>query len=57
MVITFGKITGGNAYNILAEKVNLTGTIRCTNLQLFRDMGDWLNFNISSIAKSCGAKV
>ncbi len=56
VVITFGKINGGNAYNILSEKVNLTGTIRCTNLQLFRDMGDWLNFNISSIARSCGAE-
>ena len=56
VVITFGKINGGNAYNILSEKVNLTGTIRCTNLQLFRDMGDWLNFNISSIANSCGAE-
>ena len=55
VVITFGKINGGNAYNILSEKVNLTGTIRCTNLQLFRDMGDWINFNISSIANSCGA--
>ena len=40
----------------MAEKVNLTGTIRCTNLKLFRDIGDWLNFNISSIANSCGAK-
>ncbi|ABM73009.1 Zinc metallopeptidase M20/M25/M40 family [Prochlorococcus marinus str. MIT 9515] len=57
VVITFGKINGGNAYNILCEKVNLTGTIRCTNLQLFREMGDWLNFNISSIANSCGAEV
>ena len=45
-----------NAYNILAEKVKLTGTIRCTNLQLFREMGDWLDFNISSIARSCGAE-
>jgi len=56
VVITFGKINGGNAYNVLSEKVNLTGTIRCTNLQLFRGMGDWLDFNISSIAKSCGAE-
>ncbi len=56
VVITFGKINGGNAYNILSDKVNLTGTIRCTNLQLFRNMGNWLNFNISSIASSCGAE-
>ena len=56
VVITFGKINGGKAYNILAEKVNLTGTIRCTNLQLFKGIGDWLNLNISSIANSCGAE-
>ena len=56
IVITFGKINGGNAYNILAEKVNLLGTVRCTNLELFKDMGNWLNVNISSIAKSFGAE-
>ena len=56
VVITFGKINGGNAYNILAEKVNLIGTVRCTNLKLFKGIGGWLSKNISSIANSCGAK-
>ena len=56
VVITFGKINGGNAYNILAEKVNLVGTVRCTNPKLFRGIGSWLNKNISSIANSCGAE-
>ena len=56
VVITFGRINGGNAYNILSEKVFLTGTVRCTNLKLFKHMGDWLNYNITSIAKSCGAE-
>ena len=27
VVITFGKINGGNAFNVLAEKVNLIGTV------------------------------
>ena len=56
VVITFGKINGGNAYNILAEKVTLIGTVRCTNLKLFRGIGSWLNENISSIANTCGAE-
>ena len=56
VVITFGKISGGNAYNILSEKVNLIGTVRCTNVNLFKDIGDWLKYNISSIANSCGAE-
>ena len=56
VVITFGKINGGNAYNILAENVNLVGTVRCTNLKLFHNLGNWLNENISSIANSFGAE-
>ncbi len=56
VVITFGKINGGSAYNILAEKVNLIGTVRCTNLKLFKSMGKWLNDHISAIAMSFGAQ-
>ena len=55
-VITFGKINGGNAFNILSEKVNLLGTVRCTNIDLFKNLGYWLHKNISSIAESCGAE-
>ena len=55
-VITFGKINGGNAFNVIADKVNLVGTVRCTNLNLFNSIGNWLKVNISSIAKSCGAE-
>ena len=55
VVITFGKINGGSAFNVLAEKVNLIGTVRCTNLKLFRNIGNWLSKNISSLANSCGA--
>ena len=55
VVITFGKINGGNAFNVLAEKVYTIGTVRCTNLKLFKNIGNWLNENISSLANSCGA--
>ncbi len=55
VVITFGKINGGNAFNVLAEKVNLIGTVRCTNIELFKNIGNWLKYNISSLASSCGA--
>jgi len=43
--------------NVIAEKVNLIGTVRCTNIQLFENIGNWLNENISSLANSCGADV
>ncbi len=56
VVITFGKINGGNAFNVLAEKVNLIGTVRCTNHKLFKNIGNWLNENITLLANSCGAE-
>ena len=56
VVITFGKISGGSAYNVIAEKVNIVGTVRCTNLNLFDNLGQWLNENITSIAAHCGAE-
>ena len=56
VVITFGKIIGGSAYNVIAEKVNILGTVRCTNLNLFDNLGQWLNENIISIANHCGAE-
>ena len=56
VVITFGKIIGGSAYNVIAEKVNILGTVRCTNLNLFDNLGQWLNENITSIANHCGAE-
>ena len=55
VVITFGKINGGSAFNVLAEKVNLVGTVRCTNLKVFRNIGNWLSKNISYLASCCGA--
>ena len=56
VVITFGKINGGNAYNVLAENVNLVGTVRCINPKSFKNIDTWLKENISSIVKNCGAE-
>ncbi len=55
VIVTFGKINGGNAYNVLAEKVNLIGTVRCTNFLRFKSIGDWLKDNISAMVSSFGA--
>jgi len=56
VVISFGKINGVNAFNVLAENFNLIGTVRCTNRKLFQNIGNWLNENITSLANSCGAE-
>ena len=56
VVITFGKINGGKAYNIISENVNILGTARCTDLNTFDILGGWLKKTISEIASSCGAE-
>jgi len=56
LVITFGKINGGKAYNILAEQVTILGTVRCTNVDLFDNIGQWLSSTISSLGETCGAQ-
>ena len=37
-VLTIGKISGGTARNIIAEKVRLEGTMRCFNPQVYDEM-------------------
>jgi len=56
LVITFGKINGGKAYNVLAEQVKLLGTVRCTNVDLFDNIGQWLNSTITNLGEACGAE-
>ena len=56
LVITFGKIKGGKAYNILAERVNILGTVRCTNVDLFENIDNWLKLTISALCETCGAE-
>ena len=35
VVISFGKISGGNAFNVIAERVKILGTVRCLDSQLY----------------------
>ena len=57
VVVTFGKINGGKAYNIVSENVNILGTARCTDINTFDNLGEWLKKTITDIASSCGAEV
>jgi len=56
VVITFGKISGGKAYNVLADEVDILGTVRCTSLNVFDNLEEWLITNIESLSESCGAE-
>ena len=56
VVISFGKVSGGNAFNVIAEKVNLLGTVRCLDSDLYEKLPEWIEEIVSNIASTYGAK-
>ncbi len=56
VVISFGKVSGGNAFNVIAERVKLLGTVRCLDSALYEKLPEWIEQIVSNIALTYGAK-
>ena len=56
VVISFGKISGGNAFNVIAERVKLLGTVRCLDIELYEKLPLWIEQIVQNIASNYGAK-
>ena len=56
VVISFGKISGGNAFNVIAERVKLLGTVRCLDIKLYEKLPLWIEQIVQNIASNYGAK-
>ena len=56
VVISFGKISGGNAFNVIAERVKILGTVRCLDIQLYEKLPQWIEKIVKNIASNYGAK-
>ncbi len=57
VVISFGKIQGGQAFNVIADRVKLLGTVRCLDSKLNENLPAWIQDTVTSIAASFGAEV
>lgn len=57
VVISFTKIEGGVAQNVIAEKVHLEGTIRAFDLKTMEQVIERLNQMIEGVCKSFSAKI
>ena len=56
VVISFGKIEGGKAFNVIADRVRLLGTVRCLDNSLHETLPAWITETVQSIAQSLGGK-
>ena len=54
VVISFGKIEGGKAFNVIADQVRLLGTVRCVDLALHDRLPGWIETTVSDLCRSAG---
>lgn len=54
-VLTIGTINGGQAANIIADKVFLTGTVRGFSEHIMKQAGEWIEKITKSITEAHGA--
>jgi amidohydrolase len=57
VVLSFGRIEGGRAFNVIADRVKLLGTLRCLDCQLYEQLPDWVESTAQAICAAHGARV
>ncbi|MGB1621500.1 MAG: amidohydrolase [Synechococcus sp.] len=54
VVVSFGKVEGGRAFNVIADQVRLLGTVRCLDLEQHDQLPLWIDETVQAICASCG---
>jgi amidohydrolase len=56
IVLTIGKINGGRAHNIIADRVQMTGTVRSLHPDTHASLPAWIEQITTDICRTYGAK-
>jgi amidohydrolase len=56
VVVSFGRIEGGKAYNVLADHVRLLGTVRCLDLDVHHQLPGWIEDTVHALCRGCGGE-
>ncbi|BAY67722.1 M20 family metallopeptidase [Anabaena sp. FACHB-709] len=56
VVLTIGKITGGRAPNVIADKVQLLGTVRSLHPETRAQLPNWIERIVANVCHSYGAR-
>ena len=56
VVISFGKIEGGKAFNVIADQVRLLGTVRCLDVEQHRQLPQWIEQTVDEICRTGGGQ-
>jgi amidohydrolase len=56
VVVSFGRIEGGKAFNVIADHVRLLGTVRCLDLDLHDRLPDWIEDTVQALCRGHGGE-
>lgn len=56
VVLTIGKISGGRAPNVIADKVEMVGTVRSLHPETHAQLPAWIEQIVASVCQSYGAR-
>jgi amidohydrolase len=56
VVVSFGRIEGGKAFNVIADHVRLLGTVRCLDLELHAQLPGWIEETVQALCRGHGGE-
>ncbi len=55
IVLSIGKIEGGRAFNVIADRVTMVGTVRSLHPDTHQNLPEWIENLVTSVCKTYGA--
>ncbi|MCP9830013.1 amidohydrolase [Synechococcus sp. HJ21-Hayes] len=56
VVVSFGRIEGGKAFNVIADHVRLLGTVRCLDLEVHAQLPGWIEDTVKALCEGHGGE-
>ena len=56
VVVSFGRIEGGKAFNVIADHVRLLGTVRCLDLKVHERLPGWIEETVHALCRGHGGE-
>jgi amidohydrolase len=56
VVVSFGRIEGGKAFNVIADHVRLLGTVRCLDLDVHAQLPGWIEDTVKALCEGHGGE-
>ena len=56
VVVSFGRIEGGKAFNVIADHVRLLGTVRCLDTEVHAQLPGWIEDTVQALCQGHGGE-